>query len=273
MVKWLLKVFNLFLSTFHIHFIVYLRPKNQSFLLMRLAFVTSLFLFSFIICAQETITFPSKDGIDITADQYISNDTLPYMILCHQAGYSRGEYSQTALRFQKFGYNCLAIDARSGKEANGIINETAVLAQKNKKSTNYLDAEQDILAAIDYAFKKSNKKIILVGSSYSASLVLKIAATNDKVKAVLAFSPGEYFGDKLNLKETIKTLDKPVFATSSKEEAPSLSDLMKGIKSSNKTQFTPSSEGDHGSKALWKNPGSNYHEYWLALFMFMRNVS
>jgi len=237
--------------------------------------ITSFFLLSFsiIIQAQETITFPSKDGLTITADEYISNDTLPYMILCHQAEYSRGEYLETAKRFEKFGYNCLAIDARSGKESNGIKNETAALAQKKRKNTDYLDAEQDILAAIDFAFKKSNKKVILVGSSYSASLVLKIATSNDKVKAVLAFSPGEYFGDKLNLKETIKTLNKPVFATSSKEEAADLSVLMKDIKSGNKTQFIPNSQGDHGSKALWKETNTNYHEYWMALLMFMRGVS
>jgi dienelactone hydrolase len=240
---------------------------------MRSAIAILLFLSSVIINAQETITFPSKDGLTITADEYITEDTMPYMILCHQAGFSRGEYSETASRFQKFGYNCLAIDARSGKEVNGITNETAALALKKKKTVDYLDAEQDILAAIDYVYKKTNKKVILVGSSYSASLVLKIATTNDKVKAVIAFSPGECFGSKLNLRETIKTLDKPVFATSSKTEADELSILMKDVKSQNKTQFTPGSQGDHGSKALWKETNPNYHEYWVALLMFMRGVS
>jgi dienelactone hydrolase len=224
----------------------------------------------FPLVAQETITFPSKDGLTITADEYIQEDTMPYMILCHQAGFSRGEYINTAARFQKFGYNCLAIDARSGKEVNGIKNETAVLAEKKKKGTTYLDAEQDILAAIEYIYKKSKKKVVLVGSSYSASLVLKIAAGNDKVKAVLAFSPGEYFGSKLNLKESIKTLSQPVFVTSSKEESQEVSALMKDVK--NKSQFTPSNTGDHGSKALWKETNPNYHEYWMSLLMFMRGL-
>ena len=222
--------------------------------------------------AQETIKFPSKDGVAITADLYFVSDTLPYMILCHQAGFSRGEYKETGPKFTKFGYNCLAIDARSGKEANGVTNETARDAAAKKKPTTYLDAEQDIIAAIDYAYAKSKKKVILLGSSYSASLVLKIAANNDKVKAVLAFSPGEYFGTQLNLKESIKNLDKPVFVTSSKEEAADVSKLVKDIKSKNKQQFTPSNKGDHGSKALWKETNPNYHEYWLALLMFMRGV-
>lgn len=240
---------------------------------MKSVSIAFLLLSAVVLKAQETITFPSKDGITITADEYISNDTLPYMILCHQAGYSRGEYTTTASRFQKFGFNCLAIDARSGKEVNGIKNETAALAQKKKKSTGYLDAEQDILAAIEYAYQKTKKKVVLVGSSYSASLVLKIAASNDKVKAVLAFSPGEYFGEKLSLKETLKALDKPVFATSSKQESSELTLLMKNIKSTSKTQFTPTAQGDHGSKALWKETNPNYHEYWMALLMFMRGIN
>jgi dienelactone hydrolase len=228
-------------------------------------------LSSAILHAQETVTFPSKDGLMITADEYIDDEKMPYMILCHQAGYSRGEYINTASRFQKFGYNCLAVDLRSGKEANGITNETAALAAKKRKPTGYLDSEQDILAAIDYVYKKTNKKVILVGSSYSASLVLKIAAGSDKVKAVLAFSPGEYFAGKLNVKEAVKLLDKPVFVTSSKAEAADVAALMKDVK--NKNQFTPSNPGDHGSKALWKESNANYHEYWLALLMFMRGIN
>ncbi|MCE3280588.1 MAG: hypothetical protein K0S44_2779 [Bacteroidetes bacterium] len=237
---------------------------------MRSILSISLILSTLILKGQETITFPSKDGLTITADEYITQDTMPYMILCHQAGFSRGEYVYTAPRFQKFGYNCLAIDARSGKEVNGITNETAVLALNKKKPTGFLDTEQDILAAIDYAFKKSKKKVILVGSSYSASLVLKIASASDKVKAVIAFSPGEYFGTKLNIKDAIKNLDKPVFVTSSKSESAEVSLLMKDVK--NKSQFQPSNAGDHGSKALWKESNPNYHEYWLSLLMFMRGI-
>jgi len=221
--------------------------------------------------AQETITFPSKDGLLITADLYKVNDTLPYMVLCHQAGYSRGEYIESAKRFNKFNYNCLAIDARSGEEVNDVKNETAKALMALNKAANYLDAEQDIISAIEYAYKKSNKKVILVGSSYSASLAIKIGATNDKVKAVMAFSPGEYFGNKLNVKEVIKTYNKPLFVTSSKDEAADVTKLIKNVKSPVKHQFTPIEQGQHGSKTLWKsNPNRN--EYWMALLMFMREI-
>lgn len=221
--------------------------------------------------AQKTITFLSKDDVIITADIYLVNETLPYMILCHQEGYSRGEYSETAPKLNKFRYNCIAIDARAGSEINNKRNETAFRAKAKNKPTSYSDAEQDILAAIDYAYKQSKQKVILIGSSYSASLAMKIGTTNDKVKAVIAFSPGGDFAKEINLKELIKNYNKPIFVTSSKAEAPSVSSFIKDIKSQKKEQFIPSGKGAHGSSALWKG-NSTYHEYWLALMMFMQEV-
>lgn len=229
-------------------------------------------MYANILKAQKTITFLSKDGITITADLYFVNDTAPYMVLCHQAGYSRGEYKETAPKFNRYKFNCIAVDARSGDQINDVENETALAVKAKKKPSTYLDAEQDILAAIDYAYSQSNKKVILVGSSYSASLALKIGTSNDKVKAVIAFSPGEYFGSKLNLKKTISTFDKPLFITSTQEEAPGVSELIKDIKSQKKQQFIPAGKGVHGSKALWKeNP--DYRIYWQELTMFMRGMN
>ena len=64
-----------------------------------------------------------------------------------------------------------------------------------------------------------------MGSSYSAALGLKVAKENPNVKAVLSFSPGEYFGNKLALGKTIAGLDKPTFITSSKSEVPTAKPL------------------------------------------------
>ena len=221
--------------------------------------------------AVKKITFPSSDAVLITADLYFVNDILPYMILCHQAGYSRGEYRETANKFCNFGYNCIAIDQRSGQAVNGVKNETAAQAMSRNLPTSYLDAEKDILAAIDYAYVKSGKKVFLVGSSYSASLALKIAANSQKVSAVMSFSPGEYFGNKLKLKEEIANLKVPVFVSSSKEEASEVSILVNVIKSNSIHQFIPTTVGKHGSSCLWKNnPG--YHEYWFAILQFMKEL-
>ncbi len=218
--------------------------------------------------AQTIVTFPAKDGVIITAEMYTANDTFPWMLLCHQAGYSRGEYQSTVKRFHKLGYNCMAIDQRSGKEVNGVINQTNLDAVKKGKDTEYLDAEQDIIAALNYLFAKVKEPVTLVGSSYSASLVLKIAVENPKVEKVIAFSPGEYFGKKMKLKDEIKKLDKPVYVASSAEERPACEELMKSIVTGDKVIFAPGTGGQHGSQALWKaNPNS--YDYWISLMMFL----
>lgn len=222
--------------------------------------------------AQKKITFQSKDGLVITADQYIENDTLPYIILCHQANYSRGEYNETALKFNKLGYNCLAIDLRSGGEVNGVKNETYAAAVANGKGTSYLDAQQDIVAAINFLDVITDKQVILLGSSYSASLVMRVAVDNSKVKALLLFSPSDCFGGKVNFKESIKALDKPMFITSAKEESSDVLDLTKITASKNKTQFTPKGKGTHGAKVLW-NSNVDYPEYWMAIVMFLKDLN
>ena len=218
--------------------------------------------------SQEKITFPSKDGLTISADWYKIDKTSPVIILCHQAGYSRGEYIETAKRLNKYGFNCLAIDLRSGDEVNGIKNETAALAKQLGKVNSYLSAEQDILSAMDYIFQQYKKKILLFGSSYSASLCLKITKENKKIAACLAFSPGEYI-EKVNIQKTISGMvDKPIFVTSALSEAEAVKTLVKGFKSVQKIQFIPQREGIHGSKALWPDNANN-QEYWANLKSFL----
>jgi dienelactone hydrolase len=217
----------------------------------------------------KKITFPSKDGLPITADFYSVNSSKPMILLCHQAGYSRGEYKDTALKLYKLGYTCLAIDQRSGNEVNSVINETSLEAKKRNLPTTYLDAKQDIEAAIDFLYKKnSNKPIILVGSSYSATLVLLIGQNSNKVIMIAAFSPGEYY-KTINVKETIKNIDKPVFVTSSKKESDALTELISEINPKYVTQYIPKEDGIHGSKALWESTKGN-ENYWKAFLTFLQ---
>lgn len=144
------------------------------------------------------ITFPSIEGLPISANLYHNNDTFPVILLCHQAQYNKAEYDEIAITLYNKGFNLIAIDQRSGGTLFEKENETFERAKKLGKPTDYLDAEQDIQAAIEYAYKKYNKEIILWGSSYSSTLALFLANSNNKVKAVIAFSPGDYFADKKN---------------------------------------------------------------------------
>ena len=247
---------------------------NQSIMrkIHLLSILAGLCMIGFSSYAQKTITFPAKDGLSVTADWYYIDPNATTIILCHQAGYSRGEYLQTSRRFNKLGYNVIAIDLRSGDKVCSIINETAKAAKALKKPTDIADTEPDIIAAIDYVYKQLNKNVILLGSSFSASLVLKIGKENDKVDAIVAFSPGEYFGTGLNVQKAIAGLSKPVFVSSSKSEAANVTTLIKDVTSKIKTQFIPTREGAHGSKCLWSVSEGN-QEYWLALMFFLQNYN
>ena len=222
---------------------------------------------------QMKVKFQSKDSITITADCYKANESNPYILLFHQAGSSRGEYRDIAGKLTNLGYNCLAVDLRSGNEMNFVANETADNAKKRNLPTGYLDAEKDMNAAIDYAFEKSGQEVILFGSSYSASLSLKIANETAKVKAVVAFSPGEYFNSDLKIKDQLHDFNKPVFIASTKKEAEYMDELTTYIGSKYKTLFKPNNgNGVHGARALWESNSSS-EEYWLALLVFFSKMA
>ena len=175
--------------------------------------------------AFQTITFPSQDQLTITADLYMAHaSTAPFIVLFHQATYSRGEYREIAPKLNLLGFNAMAVDQRSGDQVHGVVNETAKLAKEQSLSDTFIDALPDLLAAIDFA--KTNYaggKLIIWGSSYSSCLVLKIAGdTPDIADALLAFSPGEYYVH-LGLGETFiadsaKNITMPVFITSAFDE-------------------------------------------------------
>ena len=173
----------------------------------------------------KTITFPSADDVKITADLYMPHGkTKPFIVLCHQAGWSRGEYREIAPKLNELGFNCMAIDQRSGNEVNKVANETMKAASAANKPVTFVDAEPDMIAAIKFArANHAEGKVILWGSSYSSALALRIAGEEPAlIDGVLAFAPGEYFkrfgqpGDWITT-SAAKIAD-PAFITSAKNE-------------------------------------------------------
>lgn len=232
------------------------------------------FLFNISYAQPEKVRFSSKDGIRITADYYrIHADTVPLIILFHQAGWSRGEYIEIAPRLNQLGFNCLAVDLRSGKTVNNIDNETFLEAKKKMKETNYLAAEIDIIAALDYGLNIAGGKIFIWGSSYSASLALRTATQYQKqVLAVLAFSPGEYFrsfGKPADyISESVTDLHIAAFLTCANREKAKCEIIYNNIPSSDKVFFVPETSGNHGSSALW-NIHYDSKAYWNAVESFL----
>ncbi len=223
--------------------------------------------------AQKTVEFTAADGLSVTADLYEKNGSKKFILLFHQAGWSRGEYKETAPQLNELGYNCLAIDQRSGGSVNGVTNETKARAKKEGKGTEFKDAFKDIEAAVAYV-KKTYKpdQVIIWGSSYSSSLVLKYAGDYPKnIDAVLSFSPGEYFGEKNFIGKSAVNITIPSFITSAKNEKDSWWKIHQAIPSASKSYFLPTTGGNHGSRALWsKFKDSN--DYWTAVKSFLSNI-
>ena len=219
----------------------------------------------------KTLQFKSKDGLLITADFYSVEQPNGLILLCHRSHCNRGEYGETAPKLNKFGFSCLAIDQRSGMKVFGVINETSALAKQNGLPTGYLDAKQDIEAAVDYAYKlNSNSPIIIFGSSYSASLALLVSTETEKVKAVIAFSPGEYLKG-IKLAEEMKSLTKPIFAIGARKELDEVKKVLRFVNSKNITLFMPKVDGFHGSKTLWESV-KGHETFWKPLEQFFLKI-
>ena len=221
----------------------------------------------------EEVSFSSKDGVTVTGDLYKVHDhTAPFILLFHQAGSSRGEYREIAPKLNAMGFNCLALDQRSGNAMNGVKNITVASARRSAKSTSFLDAYQDMEAALAYVKENfATGKVIIWGSSYSSSLVFRLAAEHaQEVHGILSFSPGEYFSSLGNdyIQGFAKDVNQPLFVTSTKNEKGSWWKIYEKVPSENKTYFLPESGGNHGARALWEK-SQGHQRYWEAVDNFL----
>jgi len=222
----------------------------------------------------ESVDFPTANGIQVRGDLYGKDNVgAPVVVLFHQAGWSRGEYREIAPKLVEKGYRALAVDQRSGRGVNGVANVTSKRAAKKKLARGYLDAYADLVAAIDYAKSRLGAhEAIVWGSSYSASLVIRLAAERPQdIRAVLSFSPGEYFAKSEGpsyVQIHAERVEQPLFITSSKKERLQVKPLFDAVPAERKILFTPASAGQHGSRALWSRWRDN-DVYWAAVNAFL----
>lgn len=222
----------------------------------------------------KTVTFKAGDGVPVTGDLYAPHGPgAPFILLFHQAGWSRGEYKEIAPKLNAIGYNALAIDQRSGRAVNSVQNQTHKAAAARELPTRHIDAYADMAAALDYALNQLKiDKVIVWGSSYSASLVFRLAAEHSKhVHAVLAFAPGEYFKKDEShdyVRSFAKRVRAPVFLTAAKAERPQAELIFGAVPGKTKTLYLPKTKGQHGSRALW-GKWPDHAGYWTAVKAFL----
>lgn len=221
--------------------------------------------------AQRLVTFYSSDSVEVTADLYFKSKKYPFIILTHGIASSRGECKFIAERLTQLNYNCLAIDLRTGDESNFVHNETARKLQQ-RHPVSHIDAKKDIDAAINYAYEKNHTPVILFGNTVSASLCLLSAKHNKKVKAVIGYTPGEYFNE-LEISESLQAYDKPVFVGCSSHDKQYIDKLLSQVPQS--LLFKSYHDAPLGIAGLDLLTEENpvHDPYWLDLLFYFNNLS
>jgi pimeloyl-ACP methyl ester carboxylesterase len=207
-------------------------------------------LLSCAVHAGEPVTLQASDGGAVygTLSRHESGRQADaILLLFHQAGASRHEYDPLVPVLTRMGYDTLAIDQRSGDGLFGGRNETVT---KRGGSADYLDALPDLEGALAWARARGYARIAVVGSSYSASLAIVLAARHPQdLAAVASFSPGEYFDDKDMIKRAAAKITVPFYVTTRPEEEDKVAEVLRDAHGGNLTHYRQA-VGVHGASTL-----------------------
>ena len=218
--------------------------------------------------AAVSVTLTAADGVKVAGLHYRAPDPKAVILLFHQADSSKAEYATIAPRLVAAGYSALAIDQRSGGDVFGPNQTAAALGH----SADYAEAQRDLEAALAWG-KRQGAPVILWGSSYSAALVFRVAA-DPAVKAVLAFSPGEYLGDGAPVAAAARRVKAPTFVTSASDpgEIAAAKTILAASPATTKRQHVPA-QGVHGSSTLIPERNAiGAAANWDAVLAFLRSV-
>jgi dienelactone hydrolase len=221
--------------------------------------------------SAQPLTLRAADGVTVYAEYYPAEPAKALILLFHQAGSGKGEYAGIGPKLAASGYSALAIDQRSGGDLFGV-NETV---EKLGRPTGYLEAERDLEAALAWG-ERQGPPVILWGSSYSAALVFLVAAEHPSaVKAVLAFSPGEYLGKPNAVHQAAARVAAPIYVTSSEDggEIAMARSILASSPARTKQQYIPAEGGVHGASTLLeaRNPRGAAAN-WRAVLQFLNGL-
>jgi dienelactone hydrolase len=221
--------------------------------------------------AGEPLTLHASDGLAVygTLSQ-AQPHSRSIALLFHQAHANRHEYDSVVPTLQKLGFDTLAIDQRSGGDLFGGHNETVA---KLGASADYVAALPDLEAALAWARAQHYARIVAVGSSYSSSLVIVLAAKHPQgLSAIASFSPGEYFDDKNQIKQAAAKVILPFYITTDPNEASDVAEVLRGAHGNNIVHYQPKI-GVHGASTLVAARNSGGWQANLASFIaFLRSL-
>lgn len=231
------------------------------------------------VVSATPVTLTAADGVKIAGVVTRPESPRAMILLFHQAESGKDEYALIAPRLAEAGYASLRIDQRAGGDlfgGNETVKALGVAPGHIATAAEYMAAKRDLEAALGWA-ETQKLPVILWGSSYSASLALLLAAEHpEAVKAVLAFSPGEYFDDPALVGRAAAKIRMPLFVTSAQDgrEIDAARAVFAAAPAEDKTQFVPKTGGIHGASTLLrpKNP-EGAEPAWKAVLAFLARVT
>lgn len=206
--------------------------------------------------STSTVTTAAADGLVIYGETFFGGlgPDAPLILLFHQGGSNgRGEYADIVPWLNAAGYRAIAWDQRSGGGLYGRENRTAAQLPEGT-DLSYCDAYPDLEAALAYVTAQGlADKAVVWGSSYSGSLIFRLAAEQpDRIAGVIGFSPASG-GPMLECRARLwaEDITAPVFVLrpGSEMQSPSVQqqrDIVTGIGAA----FRVEENGIHGSSML-----------------------
>jgi len=138
----------------------------------------------------------TTDNVLIGGSYYPVRQTpAPAVVLIHSVDRDRNVWAGFGMSLQKNGLAALAIDLRGYGESTRKQTADGSMTLDNRTFTagDYQSMLLDVEAAVDWLHAQPEidaKHIALVGESFGANIVLRYAAINPDIAAVVALSPG-----------------------------------------------------------------------------------
>jgi len=133
----------------------------------------------------NTLTITVSDGAQLAAMYYPPIVTpAPAVLLLHQNGGRKADWDSFAKQLQKMGYAALALDLRGHGSSVGPVD--------------WAKGPDDVRSAYNALIQRpevDSLRTAIVGASVGSNLALMVGASEPKVSAVIALSPGlDYLG-------------------------------------------------------------------------------
>lgn len=180
------------------------------------ALVFLLILTSCAVYAQNKIVLQTEDKWKLEAVFQPSEDGK-YVILLHDLGRKKEDFSVFGKSLEKAGFGYLAVDLRGHGQSTNLNIQTNF--KKTGEDNEFNQMTKDVDAAIGYLNRKGvyNENIFLLGAGLGANIAAKSLPMHPKIGGVILLTPSLKSRDVLTM-AGIRTFKGPVFIGVSVED-------------------------------------------------------